>query len=171
MKALRFFCSSPSYRPNSWDLSQLDSEHPAYKTYQAVSSAPIDTLWQKLIDLADVSWHPLIMSTNLPKGLTAKPGLIYRIMPRWFPIPVNIFVERVTPRELISIRLYPIPGLEERVIYRLESTVVGTQVSYSIVLRGWLSPVAWSVMKPFVAGVARAIAKAAEEAPAHTASL
>lgn len=171
MKPFRFFYRNSYCKPHSWDLSQLDSEHPAYKTYQAVSSASVDTIWQKLIDLADVSWHPLITSTNLPRGLTAKPGLIYSIVPRWFPIPVRIFVERVTPCELMSIRLQLVPGLVERVIYRLESTVVGTQVSYSIVLQGWLSPVAWSVMKPFVARMAGAIAKAAEDTTPQTAKL
>jgi hypothetical protein len=78
------------------------------------------------------------------------------------------FVERVSPQELLSIRLFPIPGLEEQVIYQLESTVWGTQISYSITLRGWLSPVAWSVLKPFAAQVAGAIARAAESAT-HTA--
>ncbi|MDB9529381.1 SRPBCC family protein [Oscillatoria sp. CS-180] len=134
-----------------------------------MSSASVETLWQKLTNLADMSsWHPLINSTNVPQGLTAKPGLIYRVIPRWFPLPVDIFVERVSPQELMSVRLFPVPGLEERIIYRLESTVLGTQVSYSIVLRGWLSPVAWSVMRPFVARVAGAIAKAAEETAAQT---
>ncbi|MEM1309878.1 MAG: SRPBCC family protein, partial [Cyanobacteria bacterium P01_H01_bin.153] len=51
-----------------------------------------------------------------------------------------------------------------RVVYRLESTVWGTQISYSICLRGWLSPVAWSVLKPFASKVAEAIARAAEDA-------
>jgi hypothetical protein len=64
----------------------------------------------------------------------------------------------------LSIRLFPIPGLEERVIYRLESTMWGTQVSYCITLRGWLSPLAWSVLKPYAAQVAIAIATAAEKA-------
>lgn len=141
------------------------AEHPIYKTYEALSTAPIETLWQTLTNLADMStWHPLIDSTNAPRGLTAKPGLIYRVIPRWLPIPVQIFVERVSPHELISIRLFPVPGLEERVVYRLESTVWGTQISYSVCLRGWLSPVAWSVLKPFASKVAEAIAKAAEEA-------
>jgi hypothetical protein len=89
-------------------------------------------------------------------------------MPRWLPIPVSIFVERVSPHELMSIRLFPIPGLEERVSYRLESTVCGTRISYSITLRGWLSPLVWSVLKPYAAQVAGAIAKAAEEAAAKT---
>ena len=124
-------------------------------------------LGQTLTNLADMStWHPLIDSTNAPRGLTAKPGLIYRVIPRWLPIPVRIFVERVLPNELISIRLFPIPGLEERVIYRLESTVWGTQISYSICLRGWLSPVVWSVLRPYASKVAEAIAQAAEETAA-----
>ncbi|MEM6837794.1 MAG: SRPBCC family protein [Cyanobacteria bacterium P01_C01_bin.120] len=134
-----------------------------YHTYEALSTAPVETLWQTLINLADISsWHPLIDSTNAPRGLMAKPGLIYRVIPRWLPIPVQIFVERVSPPELISIRLLSVPGLEERVIYRLESTVWGTQISHSICLRGWLSPLAWSVLRPFAPKIAEAIARAAE---------
>ncbi len=134
------------------------------RTYQTLSTASVETLWQTLSNLADMSWHPLIDSTNAPRGLTATPGLIYRVFPRWLPIPVNIFVERVSPGELLSVRLFPMPGLEERVIYRLESTVLGTQISYSVTLRGWLSPLAWSVLKPFAARVASGIAAAAEKA-------
>ena len=164
MKFIQFLRGKHPAKPHAQDLSQISAEHPFIKTYQALSSAPIETIWQTLTDLADMSsWHPLINSTNAPKGLTAKPGLIYRVIPRWLPIPIRIFVERVSPLELISVRLFPIPGLEERVIYRVESTVWGTQVSYSVILRGWLSPLAWSVLKPFAAKVAGAIAKAAEE--------
>ncbi len=156
---------SPRPKGKAGDAAPSDSvSHPIYRTYQALSTAPIETLWQTLTNLADVStWHPLIDSTNAPRGLTAKPGLIYRVIPRWLPIPVQIFVERVSPHELISIRLFPVPGLEERVVYRLESTVWGTQISYSICLRGWLSPVAWSVLKPFASKMAEVIAQAAEE--------
>ncbi|MEM9119087.1 MAG: SRPBCC family protein [Cyanobacteria bacterium P01_F01_bin.56] len=141
--------------------------HLIYRTYQALSTASIETLWQTLTNLAEMSvWHPLIASTNVPRGLTAKPGLIVSVSPRWLPIPVRIFVERVSPNELISIRLFPIPGLEERVVYRLESTVWGTQISYSVCLRGWLSPVAWSVLQPYASKVAAAIAQAAEDTAA-----
>ncbi len=138
--------------------------HPALERhYQALSSASVETLWQTLTNLADMSWHPMITSTNAPQGLTAKPGLIYRVMPRWFPIPVSIFVERVAPQQLLSVRLFPVPGLEERVIYRLDSTMLGTRISYSVTLRGWLSPLVWSVLKPYAAQVAAAIALAAEK--------
>jgi hypothetical protein len=167
MKFLQFLVRRRSPKPHPQDLSQVNLEHPLYKTYQALSTAPVETLWQTLINLADMAtWHPLINSTNAPRGLTVKPGLIYRVIPRWLPIPIHIFVERVSPHELISVRLFPIPGLEERVIYRLKSTVWGTQVSYSVLLRGWLSPVAWSVLKPFAARVASAIAQAAEDTTA-----
>lgn len=167
MKAFRFcfWKRSSQSPPSSGHAAQKD--HPVYRTYEALSSAPIDTLWQILTNLADMSWHPLVNSTDVPRGLTAKPGLIYRVMPRCLPIPVSIFIERVSPQNspqrMMSVRLFPIPGLEERVIYRLESTVLGTQVSYSIILRGWLSPIAWSLLKPYAARVASAIAKAAEE--------
>lgn len=167
MKRPRFQFGKRSPKPHPQDLSQVNLEHPIYKTYKALSSAPIETIWQIINDVAEMSsWHPLITSTNAPRGLTAKPGLIYRVIPRWLPIPIRIFVERVSHHELISVRLFPMPGLEERVVYRLESTVCGTQVSYSVILRGWLSPVVWSVLKPFAAKVAGAIAKAAEETAA-----
>jgi hypothetical protein len=135
------------------------------KSYRTVSSASIDTLWHTMMNLADVSWHPLLTSTNAPKGLIPKPGLIYRAFTRLFPLPISIFVERVLPHELISIRLFPIPGLEERVTYQLKSTLGGTQISYSITLRGWLSPLAWSLLRPYAARVASALAQAAEQPP------
>jgi hypothetical protein len=98
-------------------------------TYQAISSASVDALWQKVVNLADVSWHPLLASTNVPKGLIPKPGLIYQAVTRRFPIPIQIFVERVSPRELLSVRVLAIPGVEERVTYKVESTLCGTRVS------------------------------------------
>lgn len=132
------------------------------RSYRTISSASVDALWQTAMNLADVSWHPLLTSTNAPLGLIPKPGLIYRAFTRLFPVPVKIFVERVLPRELISIRIFPVPGLEERVTYEFKSTVAGTQISYSVTLRGWLSPLAWSVLKPYAAKVASALAQAAE---------
>lgn len=143
------------------------------RTYQVVSTASVETLWQTVTNLAEMaSWHPLITSTNAPNGLMAKPGLIYRVFTRWLPVPVKIFVERVLPGELLSVRIFPVPGLEERVTYRIESTVCGTQVSYSVTLHGWLSPFAWSLLKPYAAQVAAALAAAAEEStrPALTSS-
>jgi hypothetical protein len=135
------------------------------KSYLTVSSASVDVLWQTIMNLADVSWHPLLTSTNAPQGLMPKPGLIYRAFTRLCPIPVKIFVERVQPHELISVRVLPIPGLEERVTYHLKSTVRGTQISYSVTLRGWLSPLAWSLLRPYAARVASALAEAAEQPP------
>lgn len=134
------------------------------RTYQVVSSASADVLWRKVVNLADVSWHPLLASTNVPKGLIPKPGLIYRAVTRRFiPIPIQIFVERVLPRELLSVRIMAIPGLEERVTYRIESTVCGTCVSYSVTLKGWLSPLVWSLIRPYAARVAEELAHAAEQ--------
>jgi hypothetical protein len=133
------------------------------KTYRAVSSASVDVLWQKIINLADVSWHPLLTSTNVPKGLIAKPGLIYQEVTRLIPIPVRVFVERVRPGELFSVRLIAIPGIEKRVTYQVESTVCGTYVSYSVTLRGWLSPFVWWMIRPYEARVAADLAHAAEQ--------
>ena len=135
------------------------------KHYQASSTASIEVLWQKINNLADLaSWHPLITSTNAPNGQQAKPGLIYRVFAHWVPVPIKIFVESVLPGECISLRIFPVPGLEERAIYRLESALCGTQISYSIELKGWLSPLAWSFLRPYAARVAAALAQAAEQA-------
>lgn len=135
---------------------------PLVSTYQVLSSASVDDLWQKVVDLADVSWHPLLAKTNVPYGLIAKPGLIYQAVSRLFPMPIQIFVERVAPRELLSVRIFALPGVEERVTYRVESTLCGTQVSYSVTLRGWLSPLVWSVIRPYAAKVASELAQAVE---------
>lgn len=133
------------------------------KTYQALSSASVDDLWKTLINLADVSWHPLLASTNVPRGLVAKPGLIYQAFTRLIPIPIHIFVERVNPGELLSIRVVGMLGLEEQVTYRVKSTVFGTSITYSVTLRGWLSPLLWSLIQPHAARVASQLAQAAEQ--------
>ncbi|HEY9738371.1 MAG TPA: SRPBCC family protein [Trichocoleus sp.] len=147
-------------------LARLRPQRTLDRSYWTVSSASVDTLWQTIMNLADVSWHPLLSSTNAPNGLMPKPGLIYRAFTRICPIPVSIFVERVLPRELLTVRLFPVPGLEERVTYEIKSTVMGTQISYSVTLRGWLTPLAWSVLKPYAARVASALADAAEQTSA-----
>lgn len=134
------------------------------RTYREISSASVDELWQKVVDLADVSWHPLLARTNVPYGLVPKPGLIFQAVTRLGPIPIRIFVERVSPRELLSVRVLAIPGVEERVTYRVDSTVCGTCVSYSVTLSGWLSPLIWSLIRPHAARVAAALAQAAEQA-------
>ena len=141
---------------------KLSCKFLVYKTYRAVSNVPIDFLWQKLIDIADVSWHPFFSETNLPKGLRAKPGLIYQVVTRLTPIPIKIFVENVRPQELLSIRILAIPGMEQRISYQIESTLCGTYISYSVTLRGWLSPVLWWLIKPYCARVATELAHAAE---------
>jgi hypothetical protein len=133
-----------------------------HKTYRVVSKARIDVLWQKLINLADVSWHPLIAYTNAPIGLIAKPGLIYQVVTRLIPIPVRVFVEHVRPRELLSVRILALPGIEQRITYQVESTLCGTYISYSVTLRGWLSPLLWWWIKPYSARVATELAHAAE---------
>ncbi|MGB3298254.1 MAG: SRPBCC family protein [Phormidesmis sp.] len=132
--------------------------------YWAASTAPAETLWQLVTNLADLNtWHPLITSTNAPRGQRAKPGLIYRAVLPYLPISTQIFVERVLPGELLSIRLFPLPGLQERVTYRIVSTLCGTCVLYSITLSGWLSPLAWPVIKPHATKVAAALVAAAEQ--------
>jgi hypothetical protein len=133
------------------------------RTYREISCASVDELWQQVVDIADVSWHPLLKSTNLPYGLVPKPGLIYSAVTRLSPIPVRIFVERVNPRELLSVRVMAIPGVEERVTYRVESTLCGTCLSYSVTLRGWLSPLIWSFSRPYADRVARALVDAVEK--------
>jgi hypothetical protein len=133
------------------------------RSYQAISSASVDDLWKKVIDLADVSWHPLIARTNVPQGQVAKPGLIYEAVTRLGPFPIRIFVERVDPRELLSVRIIAIPGIEERIRYEVKSTVSGTSIAYSVTLQGWLSPLIWSIIKPYAARVAEDLAHAAEQ--------
>lgn len=133
-----------------------------FKTYRVVSSAPVDVLWQKLINIADVSWHPLFSSTNAPNGLTAKPGLIYQVVTRLTPIPVRLFVENVRPGELLSLRVLAIPGIEQKITYQVESTLCGTYISYSVTLKGWLSPLIWWWIKPYSARVASELAHAVE---------
>ncbi len=140
------------------------------RTYREISPASVDELWQKLVNLADVSWHPLLKSTNVPYGLVPKPGLIYQAVTRLSPIPIRIFVERVNPRELFSLRILAIPGVEERVSYKIESTVCGTCISYSVTLRGWLSPLIWSLSRPYADRVAKALVEAVEEATLPTVS-
>jgi hypothetical protein len=133
-----------------------------YKTYRVTSNASIDILWKKLIDIADVSWNPLFSSTNLPMGLIAKPGLIFQAVTKLTPIPVRIFVESVRPREVLSIRIIAIPGIQQRIIYQVESTLCGSYISYSIEISGWLSPLIWWLIEPYSARVASELANAAE---------
>lgn len=133
-----------------------------YKTYRVVSKVPVDIIWRKLINIADLSWHPLFSETNLPKGLIAKPGLIFQAVTRLTPIPIRIFVENVKPRELLSIRLLAIPGIEQRITYQMESTLCGSYISYSITLKGWLSPFIWWWIKPYSIKVADNLVNAAE---------
>jgi len=142
---------------------------PLVETFYTVSTASVDDLWQTVTNLADMSWHPLIASTNVPKGLIPKPGLIYKAFTRLLPIfPVRIFVERVLPRQLLTVRILALPSVEERVTYRVESTLCGTQVSYSVTLRGWLSPLVWSLTRRHAARVAIELAQAAEDAEQQT---
>jgi hypothetical protein len=145
------------YRKHRWFRCSLA------RTYQVISPASADELWKKVVDLADVSWHPLLASTNVPYGLVPKPGLIFQAVTRLGPIPIRIFVEHVRPGELLSVRVLAIPGLEERVTYQVESTVCGNFVSYSVTLNGWLSPLIWSLIRPHAARVAAALAAAAEQ--------
>lgn len=151
-----------SKRKNRPDQSGL--KYSLARTYQVISSASVEDLWRKLGDLTDVSWHPILASTNVPRGLVAKPGLMYRAMTRLWPVPIQIFVERVAPGQLLSVRILAIPGVEERVTYTLKSSVLGSQISYSVVLRGWLSPLVWSLLRPYAARVATRLAQSAEQA-------
>lgn len=132
-----------------------------YKTYRVASDVPADKVWGKLINLADMSWHPLFSQTDLPNGLIPKPGLIFSVFTRWIPIPLRAFVENVRPRKLLSIRLFSIPGIEQRITYHIESTLRGSYIVYSITLKGWLSPLIWWLIKPYSAKVADELVNAA----------
>ena len=144
-------------------VSTIGQQPVELEMIRATRIASADTLWQMVNNLADLAtWHPIVTGTNAPKGQQAKPGLIYRTMSRYLPVSTQVFVERVLPGELVSMRLFPLPGLQERVTYRIVSTLCGTCVLYSITLSGWLSPLAWPVVKPQVTKVATALVEAAE---------
>ena len=133
--------------------------------YWVSSTAPAETLWQTVNNLADLDdWHPLITGTNAPRGQDAKPGLIYRAFSRYLPVSTQVFVERVLPGELLSVRVFPLPGIQERATYRIVSTLCGTCVLYSISLSGWLTPLVWPVVKPQITQVATSLVEAAEQA-------
>lgn len=154
--------------PGFWSkhprYSKPDTVAPLVGTYQVDSSATVDELWQKVVDLADMSWHPLFSKTNVPYGLIPKPGLIFQAVSRLLPIVrMRVFVERVQPRELLSVRILAIPGIEERMTYKVESTLYGTRVSYSVTLKGWLSPLIWSIIRPYAEKVAHELAQAVEQ--------
>ncbi|MDX2232504.1 MAG: SRPBCC family protein [Leptolyngbyaceae cyanobacterium bins.349] len=151
------------FLPGFSDRKKLSSDHLLIRTYQATTFASVDELWRKITNLTDLSWHPILASTNVPHGLVIKPGLIYQAFTRLIPIPIPIFVERVSPRELLSIRILVLPGLEEKVTYQVRSTVCGTCVSYSITLKGWLSPLLWSFIRPCAAQVALKLVQAVEQ--------
>jgi hypothetical protein len=147
---------SLKFAPGQWPLA---------RTYQAISTASVDLIWKKIANLADVSWHPLIARTDVPYGLMPKPGLIFGAVSRLLPWPMQIFVERVSPENLLSIRIMVLPGVEERVIYRIESTLCGTRITYSVLMRGWLAPLVWSLVRGYAATVANRLAMAAETDP------
>jgi len=135
------------------------SEH----NYWVTSTVPAETLWKTVANLADIAaWHPLITGTNAPRGQQAKPGLIYRAFSRYLPGSTQVFVERVLPGELLSVRVFPLPGLQERATYRIVSTICGTCVLYSVTLSGWLTPLVWPMVRPQVDQVATALIQAAE---------
>ncbi|HEY9828532.1 MAG TPA: SRPBCC family protein [Stenomitos sp.] len=121
----------------------------------------MDLTWQKVIDFADVSWHPLIARTDVPYGLVPKPGLIYKAINRLVPLPFRMFVEGVCPQKLLSLRILGLPGVEERVTYQIESSVCGTYISYCVMMRGWLAPFVWSFVKGYAGRVAEQLAEAA----------
>ncbi len=153
----------------SWSASwsEATTEH----NYWVASTAPAETLWKEVSDLAGVAaWHPLISRTNAPYGQQAKPGLIYRVFSDYLPTSTQIFVERVLPGELLSVRVFPLPGLQERATYRIVSTLYGACVMYSITLSGWLSPIVWPVVKSRITQVAIALVKAAEVQAAEKAA-
>lgn len=132
------------------------------KTYRAMSAASVEKTWQKLTNLTDVSWNPMLASTDAPLGLLAKPGLIYPAMSRWNLIPFRLFIESVEPNRFLSIRMLAVPGLEERVTYQISKDMSGTSISYSIMLKGWLTPIVWTLFHSPAKQVARQLARAAE---------
>lgn len=157
----------PNYLSRALERKSRRIRYSLVKKYRVISSASVDDLWQTIANLADVSWHPLLWRTSLPQGLIAKPGLFYRAVTRLFPIPVRIFVERVRPGELLSLRVLGAWGIEEQATYQVEPSQEGNYVSYRVTLRGWLSPLIWSLIRPHAARVAACLAQAAEQATIH----
>jgi hypothetical protein len=157
--------------PGWWMNRRSLPQSSLVKTYEAITSASVDQLWQVVTNLADMSWHPILASTNVPNGLVIRPGLMYQAVTRRIPIPIQIFVERVRPNELLSVRILVMPGLEEQVSYHIESRVCGACVSYSVSLRGWLSPLFWSLIRPCAAQVAFKLVQSAEQAMAGKLSM
>jgi hypothetical protein len=92
----------------------------------------------------------------------AKPGLIYQAVTRLTPIPIRLFVENVRPGQLLSLRVLTFPGMEQKITYQMESTLCGTYISYSVTLRGWLSPFIWWLIKPYSDRVVMELSNAAE---------
>ncbi len=137
----------------------------AEHNYWVSSTAPAEALWQTVSNLAALeTWHPLITGTNAPHGQDAKPGLIYRAFSRYLPVSTQVFVEQVLPGELLSVRVFPLPGMQERATYRIVSTLCGTCVLYSITLSGWLTPLVWPMVRPQITQVATSLVQAAEQA-------
>jgi len=134
-----------------------------YKTYRVVSPASIEVLWQKLSNLADVSWNPLFAKTDVPTGLIVKPGLIFQAVTRLTPIPIRLFVENVRPGRMLSIRIIALPGVEQKITYHMESTLRGTYLTCSVTLRGWLSPLVWWLIHSDCAKMVNELALAAEK--------
>ena len=132
------------------------------KTYRVISSASVDTIWAKLSDVTDVSWNPMLSSIDAPLGLKAKPGLFFHAFSSWIPLPTQLFVETVQPQQFLSIRIFAFPGLEERITYQIASDVKGTFISYSIMLRGWLTPIIWPFLHFPAQKAAQTLAHAAE---------
>ncbi len=88
--------------------------------------------------------------------------MFYQVVTKLTPIPVRMFVENVRPKELLAIRILAIPGMEQRITYQIESTLCGTYISYSITLKGWLSPLMWWWIRPYCDRVAIKLAQAVE---------
>ncbi|MBF2098291.1 MAG: SRPBCC family protein [Gloeomargaritaceae cyanobacterium C42_A2020_066] len=133
------------------------------KTYRALSTAPVERIWWKLANLGDLSWHPLMARADVPWGLLAKPGILFEAVSRLSPLRMRLFVERVDQGEFLSFRVFALPGIEEQVSYQVHSTVLGTQITYSVTLRGWLAPLVWSLIRPHAERVAQRLAQAAEQ--------
>ena len=91
-----------------------------YKRYRAMSTAPLDVLWYKLINVADVSWHPLFSKTNLPLGLMAKPGLIYQAVTRLTPESACSLLSNAKLVVLVFLRLDPTSTSASSKTWRLE---------------------------------------------------
>lgn len=85
------------------------------------------------------------MKTNVSLGLIAQLGLIYQIKTCLVSILIHLFVDNVSPRELLTLRVLailglPIPGIKHKITCYVKYTLGRFYISYAVTLYGQLPP-------------------------------